>query len=26
VREIKFEKTGLEQYFFDLIGKADSAK
>ena len=26
VREIKFEKTGLEQYFFDLIGKADSAQ
>jgi ABC-2 type transport system ATP-binding protein len=26
VREIKFEKTGLEQYFFDLIGKADAAK
>jgi ABC-2 type transport system ATP-binding protein len=26
VREIKFEKTGLEQFFFDLIGKADSAK
>jgi len=26
VREIKFERTGLEQYFFDLIGKADSAK
>jgi len=26
VREIKFEKTGLEQYFFDLIGKAESAK
>ncbi len=26
VREIKFEKTGLEQYFFDLIGKADVAK
>jgi ABC-2 type transport system ATP-binding protein len=26
VREIKFEKTGLEQYFFDLIRKADAAK
>jgi ABC-2 type transport system ATP-binding protein len=26
VREIKFEKTGLEQYFFDLIGKAEAAK
>jgi ABC-2 type transport system ATP-binding protein len=26
VREIKFEKTGLEQYFFDVIGKADTSK
>ena len=26
VREIKLEKTGLEQYFFDLIGKADASK
>jgi len=24
VREIKFEKTGLEQYFFDLINRTDS--
>jgi hypothetical protein len=24
VREIKFEKTGLEQYFFDLINRTDT--
>ena len=26
VREIKFEKTGLEEYFFDLIKSADAGK
>lgn len=26
VREIRFEKTGLEQYFFDLIRRAESVR
>ncbi len=26
VREIKFEKTGLEEYFFELIKSADAGK